>query len=386
MMRHSVPSVLLAGMSVRAMAESAASAGYRVTAVDAFGDLDTIRASDRVLTPRRDLNRNYSVESLATLSKLVVADSFAYCANLENRPTAIGRMADGRHLLGNGPAELRLARNPIRLAETLRVHRLPVADVRTTAPSHGEWLLKGRRSGGGRAIKRWSEGEAIPRTSYLQERIRGIPASIVFSADGKRIVPLAMSRQLTGARWLGADGYWYSGNILASWEDPHLPGGQTLFERSKAVAEVIAEACGLKGMNGIDFIAQNAIPFAIEVNPRYSASVELVERAFGISVFQLHVDGCQERLPTSVKIPRRFPAIGKAIVYARRAMTAGDTRRWLDDPSIADIPWPGERIQAGHPICTVFATGRSAAECELRLRSRAERVYSELRITKGRAA
>jgi predicted ATP-grasp superfamily ATP-dependent carboligase len=385
-MHPSLPSVLLAGMSVRAMAESAAKAGYRVTAVDGFGDLDTIRASDRVLTPRRDLNRSYSVERLITLSKLVTADSFAYGANLENHPAALGRLAAARTLLGNGPAELRLARNPIRLAEILRRYRLAVANVRTTPPSNGEWLLKGRRSGGGRAIKTWREGMPVLRSCYLQERIRGIAASIVFSADGERIVPLAITRQLIGVRWLGAAAYWYSGNILAPAMDSHLPRGEALFERAKVVAEVVAGSCGLKGVNDVDFIAQDGVPFAIEVNPRYSASLELVERAVGVSAFQLHVLGCRKKLPASLEIPRRFPATGKAIVYARRAVIAGETRRWLDDPSIADIPWPGERIQPGHPICTVFASAPSAAECEIRLRARAEGVYSELMIAKGRAA
>ena len=385
-MRPSLPSVLLAGMSVRAMAESAAKAGYRVTAVDGFGDLDTIRASDRVLTPRRDLDRPYSVERLVTLSKLVTADSLAYGANLENHAVALGRLAERRILLGNGAAELRLARNPIRLAEILRRYRLAVANVRTTAPTKGEWLLKGRRSGGGRSIRTWREGVPVPRSTYLQERIRGIPASIVFSADGDRIIPLAVTRQLIGVRWLGAAAYWYSGNILAPAKDPHLPRGEALFERAKAVAEVVAESGGLKGLNGVDFIAQDGVPFAIEVNPRYSASLELIERAFGVSAFQLHVLGCRRKLPTSLELPRRFPATGKAIVYARRTVIAGETRRWLDDPSVADIPWPGERIQAGHPICTVFASARSAAECEIRLRARAERVYAELTTSTGRAA
>jgi len=226
----------------------------------------------------------------------------------------------------------------------------------------------------------------VPRSCYLQERIRGIPASIVFSADGERIIPLAITRQLIGVRWLGAAAYWYSGNILAPAKDSHLPQGEALFERARAVAEVVAESCGLKGVNGVDFIAQDGVPIAIEVNPRYSASLELVERAFGVSAFQLHVLGCRKKLPASLEIPRRFPATGKAIVYARRAVIAGETRRWLDDPSIADIPWPGERIQPGHPICTIFASARSAAECEIRLRARAERVYSELTIAKGRAA
>jgi predicted ATP-grasp superfamily ATP-dependent carboligase len=152
------------------------------------------------------------------------------------------------------------------------------------------------------------------------------------------------------------------------------------------MAQVVARTCGLRGVNGIDFIAQHGIPFAIEVNPRYSASLELAERAFEISAFQMHLLGCEKNLPATLELPRSFPAVGKAILYARRPVIAGDTRRWLEDSTIADIPWPGERIHPGHPICTVFATGATAADCELTLRARAEQVYSQLTTAKRRAA
>jgi hypothetical protein len=112
-------------MSVRGMAESAAKAGYRVTAVDGFGDLDTIRASDR-FSPRRDLDRPYSIERLVTLSKLVTADSFAYGANLENH--AALHSADWRRDAFSWAMELpssASARNPIRLAEILRRYDSP---------------------------------------------------------------------------------------------------------------------------------------------------------------------------------------------------------------------------------------------------------------------
>jgi predicted ATP-grasp superfamily ATP-dependent carboligase len=85
-------------------------------------------------------------------------------------------------------------------------------------------------------------------------------------------------------------------------------------------------------------------------------------------------------------LPHRFPATGKAIVYARRGVTLGDTRPWLEDPSLADIPWPGEHIAAGHPICTIFATAANASDCERSLLRRAERFYAELPRARGQAA
>src|SRR2546422_10205992 len=37
----------------------------------------------------------------------------------------------------------------------------------------------------------------------------------------------------------------------------------------------------------------DALPISIEVNPRYTAAMELVERAYGLSLFDLHVRACR---------------------------------------------------------------------------------------------
>jgi len=56
--------VLIAGVSTRAMAESAARAGYDVTALDAFGDLDQ-HPGVRALALPRDLGLEFSASALA---------------------------------------------------------------------------------------------------------------------------------------------------------------------------------------------------------------------------------------------------------------------------------------------------------------------------------
>jgi len=73
--------------------------------------------------------------------------------------------------------------------------------------------------------------------------------------------------------------------------------------------------------------------------------------------------------------------VGKAVVFAREAITAGDTRRWIGDRAVGDVPHPGQRITAGRPICTVFAEGTDGASCYEALVSRAARVYEELERT-----
>jgi predicted ATP-grasp superfamily ATP-dependent carboligase len=135
-------------------------------------------------------------------------------------------------------------------------------------------------------------------------------------------------------------------------------------------------------VNGVDFIVRGGIPIPIEVNPRYTAAMELAERRNGVSVFAAHVAGCTDRLTElSIPAPRRG-AFGKALVFARGPVTVGDTRPWLDNPDIRDIPNPGSFIGQGSPICTVFATGRTTAECYARLAQRADDIYAAVEGSK----
>ena len=78
-----------------------------------------------------------------------------------------------------------------------------------------EWLVKPFRSGGGHGVRRWTPDTPVLPGFYAQERIDGVPASIVFVAARGRAVPLGISRQLIGDAAFGASGYRYCGNVLA---------------------------------------------------------------------------------------------------------------------------------------------------------------------------
>ena len=109
--------------------------------------------------------------------------------------------------------------------------------------------------------------------------------------------------------------------------------------------------------------------------------MELVERAVGISIFATHADACARAvLPTFDLAHARSHAraCGKAIVFARRDVVCGDTRPWLGDPTVRDVPHPGERIAAGRPVCTVFADGVDSHACYAALVDRAQLVYRAL--------
>ena len=241
------------------------------------------------------------------------------------------------------------------------------------------WLIKPFRSGGGSRIRPW-QGDRVPRTSYLQERLEGTPGSLVFVAAGRDCVPLGFSRQLSGDSAFGASGFRYCGNILASVDDRQFDRGGTLLDAAVRLARVVTAEFGLMGLNGVDFMAREGIPVLLEVNPRWSSSVELAERAFGATFFQAHADACAGVLPPFDLLSglQRTRAFGKAIVYARADAYIADSSHWLGNPDVRDVPRSGQRLRAGQPVCSVFASAADSGSCYRALVERAERIYRQL--------
>jgi uncharacterized protein len=386
--------VLIAGVSTRAAAESAARAGFRVTTIDAFADLDQHPSVTAHAIPR-----GFSAHAAARAAREVACDAVVYLSNFENHPNAVRMLTKGRALWGNAPDVLRRVRDPILVARALARRGFAVPAVvpgepgalepwnpRTLEPLNSEWLVKPLASGGGHRVRRWrTRARArLPRGCYLQELISGASGSVVFAAAGGRAVPLGVSWQLIGEPAFGATGYRYCGSILAA------PGAgpmetEAIMANAIALCGAVAEEFGLAGVNGIDFIARDGVAHAIEVNPRWSASMELVERAYGVSVFGAHAAACTNGVLPEFDLSsarRGTQAVGKAVLFARRDVVGGDTQAWLsaqaDPPAIRDIPRPGERILAGRPVCTVIANGTDHAACHAALVRLAEQVFDQL--------
>jgi predicted ATP-grasp superfamily ATP-dependent carboligase len=251
----------------------------------------------------------------------------------------------------------------------------------TVSAKATRWLIKPRASGGGHGIRWWVPGDPVPSNAHVQPFVDGTPGSIVFVAAHGAAVTLGVTRQIIGDRAFGADGFRYCGSILAPARDRHLGDSSRLMISATELVATVARELDLVGVNCIDFIARDGIPVPIELNPRWSASMELVERVYGVSVFGMHADACSNGLlPTFdlACVSARHRATARAIVFARHDVVCGDTRAWLDDATVRDVPHPGEHIRAGRPVCTVFADGADSASCYTSCVLRAERVYELL--------
>lgn len=363
--------ILIVGLTTRAIAESARRAGCEIVTIDLFGDADQKRLCENVSLRERRLP--YSARAFLSVARELHCDAVAYTGGLENEPGLVAALAAGKILLGNGPGTLRRVRDPGILFPFL-VSRGFLAPrtiaAGAPAPRGGAWLLKPVRSGGGRGVRAW-DGRPIPAGAILQEYVEGVSASCVLVADGRRCALLGASEQLRGP-----EGFLYGGNLFP------LAAPAAAVEEVRAIGEALTAEFGLLGLNGFDFILREDRPVLVEVNPRYCASMELVERATGAALFGLHLDVFRGALPGS-----RAPGSGvwgKAIVYAVATVAVGDTRPWIER-GVRDVPPPGALVRKGQPICTVLAHDATRAGCLRLLKARAERVLAETRTAAIRA-
>lgn len=353
--------ILVVAFSARMLAELAVRGGHDVTAVDHFGDLDLERACANVSVPG-------PMAALVDAAAEIPAEQVVYGAGLENQPDLIERLAAGRQLLGCSPDSVRRVRDPQQLAAAGLPY--PRTFVGHAPPRReGRWLRKPLRSGGGRGVRAW-RGGAIRDGDVVQERIAGTACSAAAVADGRSAIVLGVTEQLTGRSEFGARGYTWCGNI----SPPRLPEDErrVLESAADAICARVAEAFGLRGLFGVDLVWDGRQAWVVEVNPRPTASLEIIELAYDVEAFAAHVDGCAGRLPATR--PHAARAAGKAIVYAFRDAEMPDTRTW----DARDLPHPGEHIAAHHPICTVVATAPTPESVLAGLEARADAVRAEL--------
>jgi uncharacterized protein len=361
------------------LAELAVRAGHDVVALDRFGDLD-LQQMCRSVSVLRDLGGRGGMAALVDAAERIQAPSVIYGAGLENQPGLVARLASDRRLLGCPPETIERVRDPASLGASLRAAGLayPPTFAARVAPRRADrsrrWLRKPVRGGGGRGVREW-RGGALKGDVVLQEHISGLACSAAAVADGRSAIVLGVSEQLIGRRGFGARGYAWCGNVVP----PRLGEAQQreLAVATRTICSHLARAFALRGLFGVDLVWAGARAWVVEVNPRPTGSLECVEAAHEVGVFDAHLEGCAGRLPSiaPARPPRR--AAGKAILFTTRDVRVGDTRDW-PERGIRDVPHPRERIAAGHPICTLLSAQDSPHAVLADLEARAAALRAEL--------
>ena len=355
--------VICTGASARSLAFSCRRAGLRPVTCDLFFDSDLAEQCPGVRIPAGSWPAGL-LDGIAQLPALPVI----YSGGLENHPGLIRRLEERHEIIGNGSAVLEKTLDPFAFSSCLAAAGLRVPEIRqaggqiTSAPG---WLSKPISSGGGLGIESATEAETT-EGRYLQRFVDGVPASALFLAGKKdsshQALLLGTTEQLIGESWLGAGGFTYCGNL-----GPLELEEEALGEVTLAGAATAGEF-SLRGLFGLDFILTDRGPVFIELNPRYTGSVEVIETACGFATIPHHLAACRDgELPSMASPPSR--ACAKAILFAEAPVALSPSYALAEENAsrIADIPAIGETIEAGSPLLTILTEGPDLANCEANL-------------------
>lgn len=206
--------------------------------------------------------------------------------------------------------------------------------------------------------------ECWPDTPYIRQMpVEGISCSVSCIADGTSARALSLNRQLNrggeGERRFG-----FAGAVT-----PFQPAER---DQILTLAEDIAAKSGCIGSLGIDFMLTDDSISAIEINPRFQATLDVVEMSTGVNIFELHRNAASGILPASRPVPTMTAV--RSIIFADHDCVVTDDLKSLH-PDIADIPWPETEIEEGSAVLSVYGRGADEGEALAALDKTITRVH-----------
>ncbi|MCX9013924.1 MAG: ATP-grasp domain-containing protein [Candidatus Methanoperedens sp.] len=344
--------VLVIGRSTRNLACSAKRAGYTVFALDQFGDIDMLKCADesRIFGEVTDGELYELAESFGDVDAVVLGAGF--------------EKQDFKNILNNPREIINVMGDKLNIAAKFKSMGIPHPETAPMDRVSGltfPLMVKPIRGAGGILniiVKNDDELELFmerndTRDFMAQEFVTGIPCSASLIGNGDEAVVLALNEQLIGVPWLTRMPFAYCGNIT--------PFHSGFDNEMTGYATQIAEEFGLVGSNGVDFIMTEDGPVVIEVNARFQGSMDTVELATGINIFQSHVQSFEGILPEPLA-PSCFAA--RSIVFADRKMVidnriSGILENCMEKGRAADVPRPGSVIAPDDPVATLVETGKT---------------------------
>lgn len=338
------------GASVRAAAQSAVRAGFEVVGADLFADADL----DGVCPITRI--DNYPDDLAAWLAPQNV-DAWMYTGALENYPDLVDRMASIAPLWGVSGKPLRRCRDPLQLQRVCRDADVVFPETRRlvdVSSSEEGWLGKTYHHSGGAGV--WTLETDADRQrypdAYAQRFVSGTSVAALYAVSRDQSTLLGVTEQLVSDDPFA---WGYVGSLGPLRYDERLAA---TLER---IGHVLRDPLGLVGLIGVDLIVDGDVASILEINPRSTASAEVLERAYDLSCLAALRDACSgthvERGPRPTSC-----CVAKWVLFARKDVTITPAfAEWSLNEFRAgrfgDRPREGESFTIGQPIATLFIEG-----------------------------
>ena len=340
---QSQPAILIFAQSARFIAEVATHAGYPVWVADCFGDEDTLAIAARfhALAPLAELTTAQVLEALLTLSQhqpcLLVCGT-----GIERFYPLLSQLPPQIQVVGNSATTLQQLRDHTLFFPLLDALSLPYPALQQHASDQS--LKKNLYSAGGTGINTAHTATG----DFYQQYIAGQAASVCFIANGQQAVILGINAQYN-------DVVSYRLNCIQS----PLPISEQQHDLLQHAINVLTQNTRLLGLNSLDFIiAEDGQIYLLEVNPRFSASLELLPNQQ--QLFDWHMQACAGILPPPPPSQRQYAQLH--YLFSDTRVTINHHAVWPD--SCHDRPVAGSTIPAGAPICTIISRADHPALCQ----------------------
>ncbi|WFN34905.1 ATP-grasp domain-containing protein [Methanogenium sp. S4BF] len=351
--------VLVAGFATRHVVRSVYAAGYEVCAIDHFCDQDLTWYT----------KEHQTFEELAELPEHITDFCSRYTFDCIVTTSGAEDMDLGRTVCGTPRDVAARFCTKTGIQQFFEEHGFPVPPLLPEG-EYPAFIKPDTGAGGWRNTFAASpDDEAAwtdcwPDTPYIRQMpVEGIPCSVSCIADGTSARALSLNRQFNrggeGERRFG-----FAGAVT-----PFQPAER---ESILTLAEDIAAKSGCIGSLGIDFMLTDDGIRTIEINPRFQATLDIVEMSTGANIFEMHRNAASGILPASR--PGPVMTAVRSIIFADRDCVVTDDLKSLH-PDIADIPWVGTEIEEGGAVLSVYGRGADEAEALAALDKTITRVY-----------
>lgn len=342
--------------------QAAAAAGFEVIAADVFCDEDTRRDAFQAIAIGYAQGGFDAEDFRARLMPLLQGDDtgFVYGSGFESQPALLEEIARLCPVYGNEATTVAAVKAPDRFFSRLAALAIPHPETSLQLPQDMRgWLRKRIGGSGGTHVNAC----AVPGAGYyFQRQLPGQPISLLFLADGQRVIEVGVHEQ-----WLAPMEempYRYGGAV----SQVNVPAGVRV--GMLAAAQQLTAEFGLRGLNSLDCMVAGDDWWVLEINPRLSASFGLYDAADeGANLLRAHIEACRGHL--ALQLPSEC-ARAHLIYYPAEEQRVPPDLQW---PAwVADLPVAGTHVAAGEPLCSVTASAASAHAAKLLAWQRAERL------------
>lgn len=336
--------LLIVAQSGRMLAQSAAREGYTVRVADCFADRDTLGVADRYLRlpPLDKTSKNEWLHVVITLSAGQPC-SLICGTGVERFYPLLPQLPAHIQFAGSCPASIEQLCDPTKWITLLDKLSLPHPATKFTKspPLKGKWLAKSSAAWGGTHIM---EANSVAGNTdfYYQQQIVGTSASVLFLADRHDFQVLLINQQ-------------FPRNIASNdFSLTAIASGLLLNNKQHYIIQFalqqLTQQLELSGLMSLDFMLDSSGEvFLLEVNPRPTASCQLLPAAFPFISWQLT---CSTSIMPAVSAELPVKKRLLRFCFAPHTITIPAHFDWPD--YCYDLPTEGSIVHKDTILCSLL--------------------------------